>query len=54
MTYYNVVKLLQANGWKSIKFYNNLETWAKGDKTVVLTANDFIPKKLVNSIIASV
>lgn len=54
MTYYEVVKLLQANGWTSVKLFNNRETWTKGDKTVILTVQDRLPKKLVNSIIASV
>ena len=52
MTYYDVVKLLQANGWISIKLYKNRETWSKGEKTVVLMVQDRLPKKLVNSIIS--
>ncbi len=54
MTYYNVCKLLRTNGWTSIRLFNNLETWVKGDKSVVITVQDTLPKKLVNSIIASV
>lgn len=53
MTYYEVVKLLQANGWTSIKLFNNQETWIKDVKTVVLTVQDRLPKKLINSILAS-
>jgi|CXWK01.1.fsa_nt_gi predicted RNA binding protein YcfA (HicA-like mRNA interferase family) len=52
MTYYDVVKLLKANGWESIKLYQDRETWSKGNKTVVLMVHDRLPKKLVNSIIS--
>lgn len=53
MTYYDTVKLLQANGWTSVKMYKNRETWAKGNVTVTLIVQDRISKALVNSIIAS-
>lgn len=54
MSYYEAVKLLQANGWTSLKLYNDRETWAKQDNTVVLIVRDRVSKHLINSIIASV
>ena len=52
MSYYDAVKVLQANGWVSIKFYKNREIWTKNDKTVQIVVLDRISKKLINSIIA--
>lgn len=54
MSYYDAVKLLQSNGWVSVKLFNDRETWSKNDKTHVIIVRDNISKQLINSILASV
>lgn len=54
MNYYEAVKLLQANGWSSVKMYKDKETWCKNNNTFIIVIKDYISKQLINSIIASV
>lgn len=51
MSYYQVCKILLEQGWKSVRIFDNKETWVKEDKSFVISIQDNLPKKMVESIL---
>lgn len=51
MTYYQAVRVLNADGWKCIKHFDNKDTWLKGDKSFVITIKDNTPKSLLERLV---